>query len=278
MKTLSIIWDFDGPIGMVNSTYPYNFSPRPFKTEQTNVLQILDVLDEFSIKATFAVTGLGCEKGIMPPFKVSHLVKQIHQNGHEIASHSWKHENFSKLNFEQAKRSLLRSKKILEEITGGGTVFGFIPPHNRPMTWLKKGRISVGDNRIFPFQKTGDLSGILDLLNDCGYRWIRISGHSVFHKLMKISPKQRAYFAKNQLVLDHHYCGFDKIGVEIQLESKAKHITLSAHPLMWSRANKKESMKNFRDTVLYLKQLEQSGDLVILQPRQLLDIKSKSLA
>lgn len=72
---------------------------------------LLDILDEFNIRSTFFVLGYYVKK------KIS-LIKEIHQQGHEIASHGYSH----KLIYNQSKKEfaseLVYAKSICEDIIG----------------------------------------------------------------------------------------------------------------------------------------------------------------
>src|SRR5690606_12188309 len=162
MKKIILIWDFDGAIGQINSSFPYNFNFSNLETEINNVRCSLDILDKYKIKCCFAITGFSAEEGIYP-YSFPELIKEISDRGHEIASHSWKHEWSSIFQKKQIEKSLIRSKHILE-LTTRSSVIGFVPPHNRPMTWLRKGAFSLGDRGIYPLFKMADNKNIIALL------------------------------------------------------------------------------------------------------------------
>ena len=236
-KKIILIFDLDGPIGHINSTYPYNFGFSTILKEKKNVSEILEILKFYKVSATFAITGFSAEKTV-DAFELKNEIKEINRFGHEIASHSWKHENFSKLTLNQAHRSLARSKKILSS-----NVVGFVPPHNRPMTWLSKGRFSLGDNRIFPFRKTGDISGIINILRKEKFKWIRISNNSIFKKIGFDKKITNVYKHKDVIVIDGHYCGFDEFIINKIVNSNNNYFCVSAHPLFLSYEKKIESKK-----------------------------------
>jgi len=126
-----IIWDYDSALGQINSSFPYNFKYDPIYQEIENVEYILRKAAELEIKMTFACLGFAAEKGI-PPFNIPDQIKKISDSGHEIASHSWKHEWFPYLTDKQIYKSLERSKYSLEECTdkkGSAVAFG---KHSQP--------------------------------------------------------------------------------------------------------------------------------------------------
>ena len=98
---------------------------RELRVER-NTLRILDLLDEKAdsksnpIRATFFVLGWIAER-------VPGLVREIHQRGHEVASHGYHHHLASGQDHEEFKMDLRDSRKLLEDITGS-KVHGYRAP------------------------------------------------------------------------------------------------------------------------------------------------------
>ncbi len=142
---LSVVWDFDSAVGQVNSTFPYHFRPAPLDEELAAVADLRAVTARLGIAMTFATVGLAAED-VAQPFGAGDELRSLHGAGHEVASHSWRHEWLPHLTTQQLRRSLLRSKLALERCIGApGAVVGFVPPFNRPMTWLARGEVHPGD-------------------------------------------------------------------------------------------------------------------------------------
>jgi len=76
-----------------------------------SVRPILDLLDDHKTKATFAVLGTVAEQH-------PGLVKEIHDKGHEIASHAWSHKTLHELGKEAFEDEIKKSVNILKSITG----------------------------------------------------------------------------------------------------------------------------------------------------------------
>lgn len=269
-KKVVLIWDFDGPVGLINSSLPYNFNYKNFGIEIENITNILDILDEFDVKCCFAVTGFSAEEGLFP-YTFPELIKEIHARGHEIASHSWRHEWIPLFEKKQVAKSLERSKKALENaIEKKQKVVGFVPPHNRPMTWLCRGAISIGDKRMFPFSKTGDNEYVIELLKKQGYKWFRVSYQNTLQKLgfVKSNMTGRIFNYKGMLLLENHHTGFGEKVTKHILETNFPTYTLSAHPLMFSFENKKENKKNLLYTLEHLHNSTQ--DIEFVRPIDLL--------
>lgn len=77
----------------------------------TNTRSILDILDEYTIKATFFMLGWVAER-------LPLLARDIHQRGHEIACHGYGHELIYKIGPERFRADIRRSKQLLEDQIG----------------------------------------------------------------------------------------------------------------------------------------------------------------
>jgi polysaccharide deacetylase family protein (PEP-CTERM system associated) len=82
----------------------------PLRVEM-NTLRVLDMLDEFGVKATFFILGWVAER-------CPNLVKQINRLGHEIACHGYGHELIYHISPERFRDDVRRAKAILEDISG----------------------------------------------------------------------------------------------------------------------------------------------------------------
>ena len=70
--------------------------------------EILGILDEFGIKATFFVIGRNCEEN---PKAVQHIIER----GHEIGNHTYSHPHLSKITAEELTEEINRTEKLLLE-------------------------------------------------------------------------------------------------------------------------------------------------------------------
>jgi len=113
----------------------------PCRVER-NIERILMLLDEKSIKATFFTLGWIAER-------YPAMVKQIIENGHELASHGYAHQRVTELNPAQFCDDISRSRKLLEDI-GGQLVQGYRAPS-----------FSINGNNLWA----------LDCLEEAGYRY-----------------------------------------------------------------------------------------------------------
>lgn len=85
-----------------------------------NIRRILDMLDEFSVRATFFVLGWVAER-------LPSLVREIRRRGHEIACHGYGHQLVYQLSFQQFRDDIRSAKNILEDICGE-RIYGYRAP------------------------------------------------------------------------------------------------------------------------------------------------------
>ena len=81
---------------------------------------LLELFSKYDVKATFFVVGYFAEK-------FPELIKGIHEEGHEIASHSFSHIDLRKASKMEIEKDLIKSFEVLENVTGE-KVLGFRAP------------------------------------------------------------------------------------------------------------------------------------------------------
>ncbi len=93
----------------------FDDGPHPYRTDE-----ILDILKEFGIKATFFVIGKNAEAY---PKKL----KRIASEGHEMGNHTYSHLASGKADPEMLTKELEHTEKIIYDITGARPIT-FRPP------------------------------------------------------------------------------------------------------------------------------------------------------
>jgi polysaccharide deacetylase family protein (PEP-CTERM system associated) len=123
-----------------------------------NTLRILDLFDEFGVRASFFV--LGWVAGRLPS-----LVREIGRRGHEISCHGYGHQLVYEIGPDKFREDVRRAKGILENITGE-PVSGYRAPSysiTGKSLWALDILVEEGftyDTSIFPI--VHDLYGIPD--------------------------------------------------------------------------------------------------------------------
>ena len=82
--------------------------------------EILDILNEFGIKATFFVVGKNCEEN-------PEILKRIADEGHEIGNHTYSHLNLTNVSKRCITNEVRKTEDIISDITGIKTNL-FRPP------------------------------------------------------------------------------------------------------------------------------------------------------
>lgn len=81
---------------------------HPLRVEN-NTQRLLDIFDEYNVKATFFVLGWVAER-------TGGLIREIAERGHEVASHGYSHQLVYNQSREIFKEETIRAKNILEDI------------------------------------------------------------------------------------------------------------------------------------------------------------------
>ncbi|CEJ58107.1 hypothetical protein PMG11_06777 [Penicillium brasilianum] len=89
---------------------------------------LLDLLDRYDTPATFFITGINNGKGPIddPSLPWADLIERITISGHQVASHTWSHEDLSKITAEQRQDQMLKNEVAIRNILGS------FPTYMRP--------------------------------------------------------------------------------------------------------------------------------------------------
>lgn len=113
-------------------------------------LKILKILKDTANRATFFVLGCVAEK-------YPDLIKKIHKQGHEIASHSFEHKLIYNRDRNEFARDIEKSVKVLENIIED-KIFGYRAPYwslNFNTNWAWKILYQNGmtyDSSVYPYK------------------------------------------------------------------------------------------------------------------------------
>jgi polysaccharide deacetylase family protein (PEP-CTERM system associated) len=100
--------------------YPSNVWDSCEMRIERNTRTLLDLLGQQGIHATFFILGWIAER-------CSHLVREISERGHEVASHGYNHQLCNELSRSALREDVCRSKALLEDIIGR-PVLGYRAP------------------------------------------------------------------------------------------------------------------------------------------------------
>jgi peptidoglycan/xylan/chitin deacetylase (PgdA/CDA1 family) len=134
--------------------------------------RLLELHEQYGIPACFAVVGAAALPGARP-YHDPGQIRNIHAAGHEIASHSFRHEWLPGLGGAALRETLVRSKDALEQCIGDA-VTSFVPPYNQPFDYAAGWSFSLSERRGAGPART-DLRGLCDALRASGYRFCRVA-------------------------------------------------------------------------------------------------------
>ena len=99
------------PISSVETKEPKIALTFDVAWESADLEEILDILDEEEVKASFFVTGEWAQ---------SHpdLLRKLAEAGHDIGNHSQTHRSMTGLSKEEKKKEILEAKEAVETATG----------------------------------------------------------------------------------------------------------------------------------------------------------------
>lgn len=120
---------------------PGQWDSLPSRVEQ-NTEQLLSLFERHDVKATFFVLGWVAER-------FPELIKKISNHGHEVASHGYSHQLVYNQTPEAFREETLRSKHLLEDITG------------KPVKGYRAASYSITRKSLWA----------LDILTEAGFTW-----------------------------------------------------------------------------------------------------------
>ncbi|MFW5787272.1 MAG: polysaccharide deacetylase family protein, partial [Halanaerobiales bacterium] len=101
---------------------------------------MLEVLSEYNIKATFFVTGKWVEKN-------PELLKKIHDKGHEIGNHGYLHLHPADLSPSSLHKLIKKNEDLIYKLTGKQTKL-FAPPYGEVNDKIVKSASDIGYKTI----------------------------------------------------------------------------------------------------------------------------------
>ncbi|ARI78611.1 LysM peptidoglycan-binding domain-containing protein [Halobacillus mangrovi] len=91
-------------------------------SDGTNIGKILQILSSHQVKSTFFLTGKGTSNH-------SEAIKRIAEAGHELATHSYSHVDFTQLTASEIKTELAQTEAVVKSTTGHSTKPLFRAPY-----------------------------------------------------------------------------------------------------------------------------------------------------
>jgi hypothetical protein len=169
--TLLFFWDYDTQWGADRSRI-LGGQKTWGHLEFDNTERVLELHAEYEVPACFAVVGAAALPGERP-YHDPDQIRRIYAAGHEIASHSHRHEWLPGLDPMTLRETLYSSKDSLEQCIGA-PVISFVPPFNQPFDYPEGGAFSLSERREAGRKRT-DLRRLCEALCEAGYRFCRVA-------------------------------------------------------------------------------------------------------
>jgi len=150
--------------------------------EFDNTERLLELHARFNIPACFAIVGAAALPGGRPYHDPGQL-RRIHAHGHEIASHSFRHEWLPGLGRRALLETLRDSKDALEQCVGAA-VMTFVPPYNQPFDYPRQRSFSLSERREAGHDRV-DLPRLCNALEETGYRVCRVGYRPLYQRFLE---------------------------------------------------------------------------------------------
>ena len=266
---LILFWDFDAEWGAERSrsgSGPKTWGPLEFSCTE----RLLRLLEQFGIKACFAVVGAVALPGVRP-YHDPGLIREIATQGHEIASHAMHHEWLPGVGKGNLPKIIRQSKEALETCISQ-PVTTFAPTYNQPFDFWERGSISLSERRGVPRDRV-DLGFLCQVLYEEGFTFCRVAYRPLNERLMLYLGYRKPFFPKIEMIrgvttLRTNAFGFraDTLNLIDRAIEKNGFVVCFAHPhaLNGNGAQGERQLIPFLERVQELAKL---GKLEIVLPR-----------
>jgi hypothetical protein len=184
---LLFFWDYDTQWGGDRSRLPGG--PKSWGAlEFSNTERLLDLHGEHGIPACFAAVGSAALPGERP-YHDPAQIRRIHAAGHEIGSHSHRHEWLPGLGRRALRETLQASKDALEQCIGA-PVTTFVPPWNQPFDYPRGFSFSLSERREGGAERIG-LVRLCETLAETGYRFCRVAYRPMHQRVAEMIVRRR---------------------------------------------------------------------------------------
>jgi polysaccharide deacetylase family protein (PEP-CTERM system associated) len=159
------------------------WSARQLRVER-NVDRMLCLMSASGVRATCFVLGWIAER-------CPSLIKRIADEGHEVASHGYGHALLGTLSEDEFREDVVRSKTLLEELTGR-EVQGYRAPAFSITDWAIPVLADVGftyDSSCFPTVAHDRYGRLTGMAGDQAVAELRPGFHEVCVSCLKLGPK-----------------------------------------------------------------------------------------
>lgn len=270
-----LFWDYDTQWGADLSRNTDRI-PDWGGLEFPNTERILDVHARFGIPACFAVVGAAALPGARP-YHDPAQIRCIHESGHEVASHSFRHDWLPGLGAGGLEETIRLSKDALEQCIGA-EVTTFVPPYNQPFDHLPGWSISLSERRAVRRDRI-DVARLCDALREAGYRFSRLSYRALSVRLIEMVCGEELYRPERLETIRgirslriNTPCGFSeraRRAIETRLD-EGGYWVLFGHPHSASDEGSAQSLQMLVETLEALARWRREGRIRCILPRDII--------
>jgi hypothetical protein len=272
---LLFFWDYDTQWGADSSR-----SPGGCKTwghlEFENTERLLELHAEHDVAACFAVVGAAALPGERP-YHDPAQIRRIHAAGHEVASHSLRHEWLPGLTPLELRRTLRTSKDALEQCIGA-EVTSFVPPFNQPFDYPPGWSFSLSERQTAGEHRT-DLTRLCAMLVETGYSFARVAYRGLLQRVAEKIIGRELHRPSRLERISGLACLRLNVPVGFGASSRkllADHLDddgiwlLWGHPHSVTASDSPQSLELFEGLLRQVAEWRAAGRLRITRPRDLL--------
>ncbi|MCS7257244.1 MAG: polysaccharide deacetylase family protein [Thermomicrobium sp.] len=199
---------------------------------EAGLWRLLELLDDYDIKATFCWVGLAAEER-------PDALRAVVERGHEIATHGWDHRVYSRMSRSEQQEDLIRTRETIAELAGV-TPVGHKSPFWRPT------------------------AETVALLQELGFQWnmdlalgdlpVAMRPDPTRHPVIQLPPSRwwddYPFFIEQSLP-PRLVAEFWREDFEI-IRAEGKLMCLTLHPWISGRPGPSRALAQFLDTVIAL--------------------------
>lgn len=268
-----LFWDYDTQWGGDRSRSaggPKNWGYDEF----VNTERLLEMQAEYDVASCFAVVGSAALDGERP-YHDPAQIRLMHQMGHEVASHTHRHEWIPGLREDELYETLRSSKDALEQCIGA-EVSCLVPPYNQPFDYLGGLSISVSERRQVGKHRV-DLRRLCQCLRELDYRFCRVSYRTLSDRIVDrfraypIHRPSRLGTIAGIRCVQTNACGFDAKAMAVLdrcLEKKGM-LVIYGHPHSLSNPTNQQCFEFFEKFLQTTRELRREGKVKFVLPRDL---------
>lgn len=277
---VTIFWDYDTQWGADRSRNP-NGTPNWGAREFPNTDALLELHARYDVPACFAVVGAAALPGTRP-YHDPEQIRRIHEAGHEVASHSFRHEWLPGLDSAALDETVRHSKDALEQCIGAEVV-SFVPPFNQPFDFPQRLSVSLSERRTVRHERT-DVGRLCASLTNAGYKFCRLAYRPLSERVVEVV---RGRLPRRPGVLeDIGGVACLRLNMPVGFTAEVRGIlerhldrgglwTLHGHPHSVSDDNNPQSLRLLEQMLSLIQQWREHGRIRTVLPRDLVGQEAK---